>query len=142
MEQVISHVTDEISSLIERGEFPLSEIAIIYAHKSWGDKVLPEMFEEALVTKGIMCRWASEDYRSKNSYDITTNSVTISTIHSTKGLDFACVFLIGLDSLEPDGWSQQQLRNLTYVAITRARHQLYIPYVKENELIRELLSCL
>ena len=49
---------------------------------------------------------------------------------------------VGLDSLEPNGWSPQQVRNLAYVAITRARHQLCIPYVKENELVSDLLSCL
>lgn len=145
LDQVISYVTDEIFSLVERGEYPLSEIAVVYARKSWGDEAaqaLPKMFEDALIAKGILCRWASEDYLSKRSYDITTNSVTISTIHSTKGLDFACVFLVGLDSLEPDGWSKRQLRNLAYVGMTRARHQLYIPYVKENDLVSELLFSL
>ena len=118
-------------------------MAIIYAKKSFADqkvRFLPKMFGKALSSKGIMSRWASEDYRSKMSYDITTKSVTISTIHSTKGLDYACVFLVGLDLLEPDGWKELQIRNLTCVGITRARHRLFIPYVKENDLIKKLLS--
>ena len=144
-EKVVSYVTEDIRGLAEKREYPLSEIAIIYARKSFQDeeiRYLPKMFGKALSSKGIMYRWASEDYRSKSSYDITTDSVTISTIHSTKGLDYACVFLVGLDSLEADGWSDQQLRNLTYVAITRARHRLFIPYVNENKVIRRLLTCL
>jgi len=144
-EQIVSYVAETISQMADSQEVPLSEVAIIYARKSFEDeetRYLPKTFEKALSAKGIMHRWASEDYRSKRSYDITTNSVTISSIHSTKGFDYAFVFLVGLDSLEPDGWTENQIRNLTYVAITRARHQLYIPYVKKNDLIERLLSSL
>jgi len=68
--------------------------------------------------------------------------VTISTIHSAKGLDYACVFLVGLDELEPDGWSERQVRSLVYGGITRARHRLLVPYVTETEIISELRRCL
>jgi len=145
IEETVSYVTDKIDYLANKEEFPFSEIAIIYAKKSFKDeeiRSLPKMFGEALSSKGIMHYWASEDYRSKRSYDITTDSVTISTIHSTKGLDYACVFLVGLDSLEPDGWDKHQIRNMTNVAIRRARYCLFIPYTKENEVISRLLSCL
>jgi superfamily I DNA and RNA helicase len=50
--------------------------------------------------------------------------VTISTIHSVKGFDYACVFVIGLDWLEGTRWTEEQIRNLTCLAIIRAR--LYI----------------
>ncbi len=60
-----------------------------------------------------------------------------------KGLDFACVFLIGLDALEPDErWSEKQINCLTYVGITRARYQLTIPYQQETGLIARLKSAL
>jgi len=42
------------------------------------------LIEKVLDTKGVLYKWASEDYRAKKSYDITANSVTISTIHSMK----------------------------------------------------------
>jgi superfamily I DNA/RNA helicase len=73
---------------------------------------------------------------------ITTDSVTISTIYSVKGLDYSTVFLPGLDFLEPREWSEDQLERLTYVAITRARYQLFIPYIRENSIIERLKSCL
>jgi superfamily I DNA/RNA helicase len=108
-----------------------------------GEKpLIPEMFARALEAKGIMPSWISEDYRAKRSYDITTETVSISTIHSAKGLDYACVFLVGLDQVEPGVWSEDQIRRLVYVAITRARHRLFIPYVNETDLIRDLISCL
>ena len=103
---------------------------------------LPLMVESGLEAKGILCNWISENYRSKKTYDITTNSVTISTIHSVKGLDYSVVFLLGLDYLEPKVWSEDQLDRLTYVAITRSRYKLYIPHMIENQLIAKLKSCL
>ncbi|UCG66199.1 MAG: AAA family ATPase [Deltaproteobacteria bacterium] len=144
-EEIVSHVVSKMKSMTDKEEYPLSEIAIIYAKKSFEDEdvnFMPKMFEEALNAEGILCTWASEDYHSKTSYDITTDKITISTIHSTKGLDYACVFVVGLDSLKEDGWSKEQLRNLAYVVITRARYQLFIPYIQESELISRLLSCL
>ena len=144
-EQITGFVADTIKILSEQGEYPLSEMTILYARRSLkeGDNVLiPELFTNALGAKGIMSTWISEDYRAKRSYDITTETISISTIHSAKGLDYACVFLVGLDQLEPGIWSEDQIKRLTYVAITRARHRLFIPYMEETGLIRDLLNCL
>jgi len=145
IEEVILYVTNLISSIADKGIFPLSEIAIIYAKKSFKSEeihLLPQMFGKALSSLGVMYFWVSEDYRSKRAYDITTDSVTISTIHSTKGLDYSIGFLIGLDFLEPGRWTMDQITSLTYVAITRVKYRLFIPYIKENDLINRLLGCL
>ena len=48
---------------------------------------------------------------------------------------------MGLDQLEPGVWSEAQIKRLVYVAITRARHRLFIAYVEETRLISELISC-
>jgi superfamily I DNA/RNA helicase len=86
-----------------------------------------------------MHKWLSEDYRAKKQNDITANSVTISTIHSVKGLDFACVFLLGLDALNPDDrWKEEQINCLAYVGITRARYRLTIPYLEKTPLIERI----
>jgi len=138
---IVSFVADKIKSMHDNKEFPLSEIAVIYCRKSFDDTEahnIPKLLEGALNSRGILCLWAAENYHLKRSYDIATERVTISTIHSTKGLDYACVFLVGLDTLEGNGWSEEQIRNMTYVAITRARYQLFIPYIAENSLINRL----
>jgi len=85
----------------------------------------------ALEKYGIYCNWIAEDYRAKRSYDVTTQSVTISTIHSVKGFDYACVFVVGLDWLQGDRWTEEQVKNLTYVAITRARERLFVPHLHD-----------
>jgi superfamily I DNA/RNA helicase len=143
-DEITGFVADMIKSFSEQEEYPLSEMAILYARRSLKEsenQLIPELFADGLEAKGIMSGWISEDYRAKRSYDITTETISISTIHSAKGLDYACVFLVGLDQLEPGIWSEDQIRRLVYVAITRARHRLFIPYVRETELIRDLISC-
>lgn len=142
---IAKYVTEKIRAIVDEEQCTYSEIAMIYCKKSLDAEDvhdLPKMFKDALNSGGILCNWASEDYHSKRSYDITTNSVTISTIHSTKGFDYACVFLVGLDLLKEDGWSKEQIRNMTYVAITRARYQLFIPYIEHNALIKRVEACL
>lgn len=144
--KVIDHVADDIKKIVDAGRLPLSEIAVIYTKKKVDDmpgSTVPQLVESALERRGILSKWLSEDYRAKRSHDITANSVTITTIHSAKGLDFACVFLIGLDTLEPnDRWNEEQINSLAYVGITRARYQLSIPYLKKTLLIEKLLMSL
>jgi len=47
-------------------------------------------------------------------------------------------FLLGLDYLAPKGWTEEQIANLVYVGITRARYRLIIPYVNQAPLIDTL----
>ena len=141
IDEVISFAADEIALLVREKQYPLSEIAVLYTRSrvpSIEQSSLPQRMEEALDNRGILCSWISEDYRAKKSYDITTDNVTISTIHSVKGFDYAAVFVLDLDLLQEGRWTEEQLERLTYVAVTRARFRLYIPYLDENTLIKRL----
>ena len=68
------------------------------------------------------------------SVDPEEGLVTLSTIHSAKGLEWKVVFLIwaadgrfpGPQSADPE--SLEEERRLMYVAGTRARDELYISY--------------
>jgi len=139
---IASWVADRIGSLNEKENYPLADIAVIYAMRSPdSDSVmnLPRLLEEALERKGLMYNWVSEDYRSKRSYDVTADSIPISTIHSLKGFDYACVFVLGIDWLAPGHrWTEEQIRKLAYVAVTRARERLFIPYCSENDIVKML----
>jgi len=70
------------------------------------------------------------------------NSVAINTIHSAKGFDYACVFLIGLDSVDENKATTEQIERLAYVGMTRARYQLYIPYLNKTAVIEKLLAAI
>jgi superfamily I DNA/RNA helicase len=136
-------VAETIRHLSAEEGYPLSEMAMIYAMKTPENDPsmnLPLLIGKALDKRGLLHNWISEDYRAKRSYDVTTESVTISTIHSVKGFDYACVFLLGMDWLTPSSrWTEEQIRKLVYVAVTRARELLFIPYCDANEVIRMLL---
>jgi DNA helicase-2/ATP-dependent DNA helicase PcrA len=63
------------------------------------------------------------------------DAIQLMTVHSSKGLEFDCVFITGLEEglfpsersmTENDGLEEE--RRLMYVAITRARKRLYLSY--------------
>jgi DNA helicase II / ATP-dependent DNA helicase PcrA len=69
------------------------------------------------------------------------DAVTMMTLHSSKGLEFPVVFLVGLEEgLFPnfrslnDPAALEEERRLCYVGITRAQEILYISYARERRL--------
>lgn len=145
MESIVAFIPEKITEVVAQDGCPYSEIAVLYATKFLDQDLetpLPIKLEKAMASKGILCNWTAENVRTKRNYDITTDSVSISTIHSAKGFDYAFVFLLGLDSFSTDRWTAEQINRLVYVAITRARYQLFIPYVNEDEIILRLKNCL
>lgn len=75
-----------------------------------------------------------------DNYDEEEESVTLMTMHSAKGLEFPVVFLVGMeDGLFPSFRSlgEEELeeeRRLCYVAITRAKKQLFMTYANNRIL--------
>ena len=68
-----------------------------------------------------------------DSYDQDADSVTMMTIHSAKGLEFPYVFVVGMeDGVLPGDMARyneedmEEERRLCYVAITRAKKELYL----------------
>jgi hypothetical protein len=145
LDRMVTGVSEKSASLIKSEGYPLFDIAVLFAmkkpEKSRSDN-LPEMIEAALEKHGIPSQWMSESYQTKKAYDINTNRVTISTIHSSKGLDYAVVFLLGLDYLTPKEWTDEQIVSLAYVGITRARYRLIICNVNQTPLIKKIQRAL
>ncbi|MBQ1434814.1 MAG: UvrD-helicase domain-containing protein [Clostridia bacterium] len=78
-------------------------------------------------------------YTDLDSQDNSADSVTMLTIHSAKGLEFDTVFLVGTDEgIFPSSRSFdfpeeiEEERRLCYVAVTRAKRQLYITRARER----------
>ena len=72
-------------------------------------------------------------YTDQDRNEEADDAVTLMTIHSAKGLEYDTVFLIGMEdgifpgvrSMESEE-SLEEERRLAYVAITRAKRQLYL----------------
>ena len=77
--------------------------------------------------------------------EASTKHVTLMTVHSSKGLEFHTVFMAGLEEgIFPSGRSimdegrLEEERRLAYVAITRAKENLYISYATQRMLYNQL----
>ena len=143
------YLIQDIRDQLHRGEFRRSEIGILYDDKIYGadqfkyeGKEAPARLLQKLETAGIPTKWVSEDVRAKELFDITTDRVSLISIHSAKGLDFDLVYLVGADRIIPTDETRDRLIRLLYVAITRAKYRLVIPYVEETEFIGSLKNCL
>ncbi|WP_375793759.1 exodeoxyribonuclease V subunit beta [Chlamydia sp. 12-01] len=69
-------------------------------------------------------RW--EENLSFSSYSEDTEILKITTIHSSKGLEYDVVFCPGLDKSKKNKSASEWIREM-YVACTRAKKQLFIP---------------
>ena len=75
-----------------------------------------------------------------------TPSVSLMTVHSAKGLEFHTVLLTGMEEevfpyrgVENDSFEElEEERRLAYVAITRARHRLFITHAGSRSLFGQL----
>lgn len=86
----------------------------------------------------------SQDFNDdEDDDDIRKNQVTLMTLHTSKGLEFDIVYLIGMEEeilphkktiLDGDDISEE--RRLAYVGVTRAREKLIMTYCKEREFFK------
>ena len=88
--------------------------------------------EDFLTQLALLTNVEAEDDQAANRDD---EQLKLSTIHQAKGLEFDVVFVIMLcDGLFPSARSldttegEEEERRLMYVAITRARNELYLSY--------------
>jgi hypothetical protein len=142
-------LANDIKERVKKGDYKRSEIAIIYDDKVYGSKgftydnrALPMGMLKKLESAGIPTKWVSQDVRTKEMFDVTTDKVSLISIHSSKGLDFDLVYLTGVDHINLSESIRKDLITLVYVAMTRAKHRLVIPYVRESALIRRMKECL
>ena len=78
-------------------------------------------------------------YTDLDNYDKDADCVVMMTMHSAKGLEFPCVFVVGMEETifpgiraigEPDEMEEE--RRLCYVAITRAQKRLYLVCARQR----------
>jgi superfamily I DNA/RNA helicase len=79
--------------------------------------------------------------------DVRKNQVTLMTYHSSKGLEFPIVFMIGVEEESlphkrtiSQGEDISEERRLCYVGITRAQEKLVMTYCKERKIYGKMVD--
>lgn len=84
---------------------------------------------------------------SGGSGTFSDSKVSLMTVHAAKGLEFGVVFVVGMEdgifphrnsTEDPDDLEEE--RRLAYVAITRAKEQLYLTYADMRKQYQEVLT--
>src|SRR2546430_8123429 len=74
-------------------------------------------------------------FKQKTAYEIAPDRVNLLTLHSTKGLEFSRVYIVGVEDYQIPGLREtkenrqaeiQEARRLLYVGMTRARERLIL----------------
>jgi DNA helicase-2/ATP-dependent DNA helicase PcrA len=124
-----NNLQELLNSIKEWTEIPSNEDGEV------GDKSLGAYLQQiALVTDA--------DDNKKNA-----DVVKLMTIHAAKGLEFSCVFVAGIEEmLFPNAMSintreeLEEERRLFYVAITRAKHRLWLTYANTRYRFGQLVQ--
>lgn len=90
---------------------------------------------------------AEQDSRGRVRKNISSDAVTLMTLHAAKGLEYPVVFIVGMEEgLFPHSRSLMDLnqleeeRRLAYVGITRAKNTLYLSYAARRLYFGENIS--
>jgi len=147
----IDWIVRDIAQRIETGECICKNIAVITPRKYYAQKIA-----EVLAKKNISASYYEE------SIDLNANTIKCISIHSSKGLEFPLVYLLGIDNKLIPGEIEKvdddereiflsQQRKLLYVAMTRAMneliitcsqkyHSLFLEDIDENLVVKKNFS--
>ena len=126
-------VARDVLLLVEGGERLPQDIGVLVTRK-WAMGGVAGKLREA----GVRCRVVYPN--EADELDLSEPTVKILTVHSSKGLEFDVVFLVGLEQLpDPDGTNDVDRQGRTgYVGATRARDQLVLSYTKDNAYLERI----
>lgn len=149
---------DELKALLEKltlKEF-LNELYKVTGYQDYIDTLdddeaetreenVKELFNAILETQSETVKETLEDYLDNvtlmTDLDLESSeedTVSLMTMHTSKGLEFNSVFLMGLeDGILPSPRAffekdKEEERRLFYVALTRAKERLYLTYAKDR----------
>jgi hypothetical protein len=113
---------------------PLEDILILYRVKRTHKYPIIDIIKRSLKDEGLPYFWITENDVSKRSYAKDDGRVKISTIDSSKGLDFRAVFIVNVDSMPfPLEENKEREVSLLYIGMTRAKEFLCLSYSGESE---------
>ncbi len=134
-------VARSIKKLHLEKKVPLEDILILYRVKRTHKYPIIDIIKRSLKDEGLPYFWITENDVSKRSYAKDDGKVKISTIDSSKGLDFRAVFIVNVDSMPfPLEENKEREVSLLYIGMTRAKEYLCLSYSGESEFTQYLDS--
>jgi superfamily I DNA and RNA helicase len=132
-------VARQIKKLNEEKKVPLEEMLILYRVKRTHKYPIVDLIKRSLAELGLPNYWITENDVSKRSFEKEDGKIKISTIDSSKGLDFQAVFIVNVDSMPfPLEEDKEREVSLFYIGMTRAKEYLCLSYSGESEFTKYL----
>ena len=132
-------VARQIQKLHRDKKVPLQEMLILYRVKRSLKYPIIDMIKRTLNEYGIDHYWITENDQSKRSFNKEDGKVKISTIDSSKGLDYQAVFIVNVDSMPfPLEDDEEREVSLLYIGMTRAKDYLCLSYSGESKFTKYL----
>ena len=113
---------------------PWGEVAIIYA-ANWMGEAVAERFRQRGVPFQLLNTFAR-----RKCFNPQGDQVVLVTRHSSKGLEFSRVILVGLGKLRAEPENVAEESRLLYVAMTRARERLLMTASETNVYTQKIES--
>jgi hypothetical protein len=123
--QEAAYVAGAIAELIAQGRSP-EDIAVLSRTRRSLDTM-----RIAIERAGVACSPSKVDRRAPTG----PPSVKLTTLHSSKGLEFPVVFVVGLDELDSSQGQRVEELRLLYVAMTRATHRLSLSAMGTSAIV-------
>lgn len=120
-----AHIADAIAEELAAGRSPADIAVLAPRHRTL------ESIESALRSRGVPVR------PSKGPAP-EGECVRLTTLHSSKGLEFPVVFVAGVDELDTSAARRDEELRLLYVGMTRATHRLHLSSVGSNVLVAQV----
>ncbi len=127
----------EIIKNMLASNYAARNVLILYRHTQFGGFQWANQLQQRLTEEHIPCESITEN---KRYFDWQANTVKISTVHSSKGMDSPVVIVLGAETFV-DRFEDQDETKLMYVALTRAREYLVVLYTGNKGLVPRLLYC-
>jgi hypothetical protein len=109
-----------------------TQMAVLYPEHWIGEKLA-----QALSKQDVPIDIAKQN---RNRVSRGRAAVRLLSMHTAKGLEFPCVAIVGLGVLGRHGGSIDDAVRLTYVAITRATHEVLLTYSSVSPVIERLTT--
>ena len=111
-----------------------ADMAVLYFSHYQGDKL-----HRAVENAGIPCLQL-KDKESKSAYNPAEDQVPLITLHSSKGLEFSRVIIVGVGYMGDKEDRVEEDARLLYVGMTRAQEDLVMTTSDNNSFSRQLLE--